>query len=504
MRTDRRNKRRRLRLPPTEDTTSAATLTDFTYAGIKELSERLHRPLSSLIVLAGANDPFYAGLPSRLAAAKWFAKHWHRLHIRHGLHLRGIHYIFVSQKKPLKMWNGEPYENLYNECWVKLINASRDARYLGLVPRAAFIDQHSEEPLLAIVEPDNSAFICVSGDDSSLQQLSDSLPPLPELVIGSPQIRQRFLIEIWVEKSTLSNILLPLHHTYGVNIITGVGELSEIRCRELVDRARQDGRPVRILFLSDFDPGGASMPVAAARKIEFHLRTLGLRLDIEVRPVLLTYEQCRRYRLPRAPIKEGERRAGRFEERFGEGATELDALEALHPGEIDGILEQEILRYYDPNLQRNIRRVTNRIERELEGIDRQVHDEFADQYQQLEDDYAELVERYEEELQAIAERQETLQLSVTERLEEQAPEVEDYNWPEPRDGDEDPDPMFKSTRGYVEQIDRFKRHQGKLTTRRPRAGEPFESGTRRRRFQSRGRQAAFSMTTTSARRRRRT
>jgi hypothetical protein len=63
--------------------------------------------------------------------------------------------------------------------------------------------------------------ICVGGDESSLQQLSDSLPPLPKLVIASPQIRQRYLIEIWVEKSTLSDILLPLHHTYGVNIVTG-------------------------------------------------------------------------------------------------------------------------------------------------------------------------------------------------------------------------------------------------------------------------------------------
>jgi hypothetical protein len=295
------------------------------------------------------------------------------------------------------MWNGEPYENLYQECWVKLINASRDARYLSLVPRSAFVDHHSEEPLLAIVEDNVSAFIYVGGDDSSLQQLSDSLPPLPQLRIGAPLVRQRYLIEIWVEKSTLSDILLPLHESYGVNVITGVGELSEIRCRELVDRAQRDGRPVRILYVSDFDPGGDSMPVAVARKIEFHLRTLGLRLDIEVRPVLLTHEQCLDYRLPRTPIKEEERRAARFEERFGEGATELDALEALHPGEISRILEQEIKRYYDPNLHRNIRRVEAKVERELADINREVQGEFADQYQQLEDDYSELVERYEAE-----------------------------------------------------------------------------------------------------------
>jgi hypothetical protein len=36
-------------------------------------------------------------------------------------------------------------------------------------------------------------------------------------------------------------------------------------------------------------------------------------------------------------------------------------------------------------------------------------------------------------------------------------------WPEPRDGDEDPDPLFDSIRDYVDQIDRYKEHQGKPT-----------------------------------------
>ena len=41
----------------------------------------------------------------------------------------------------------------------------------------------------------------------------------------------------------------------------------------------------------------------------------------------------------------------KFEARFGDGATELDALEALHPGELGRILVQEIERYYDATLE---------------------------------------------------------------------------------------------------------------------------------------------------------
>src|SRR5262245_7284010 len=41
-------------------------------------------------------------------------------------------------------------------------------------------------------------------------------------------------------------------------------------------------------------------------------------------------------------------------------------------------------------------------------------------------------------------------------LDAQAPDVGQYDWPEPQEGDEDADPMFDSTRGYLDQIDRYK------------------------------------------------
>ena len=60
------------------------------------------------------------------------------------------------------------------------------------------------------------------------------------------------------------------------------------------------------------------MPVAVARKIEHQMYTRGLKdgLDIQVRPVALTYDQCLRYRLPRTPLKDTERRATAFEARY--------------------------------------------------------------------------------------------------------------------------------------------------------------------------------------------
>jgi hypothetical protein len=45
----------------------------------------------------------------------------------------------------------------------------------------------------------------------------------------------------------------------------------------------------------------------------------------------------------------------------------------------------------------------------------------------------------------------------------------DREWPEPDDGDEGPDPLFDSTRDYVEQIDCCKDFQKKPIARRNRA-----------------------------------
>ena len=74
-------------------------------------------------------------------------------------------------------------------------------------------------------------------------------------------------------------------------------------------------------------------------------------------------------------------------------------------------------------------------------------------------------------------------------LEAEAPDVDTYDWPEPAEGDEDPDPLFNSTREYVEQIDRYKLHQGKPISvpkksysRSPATcsicGKPFEATSR--------------------------
>jgi hypothetical protein len=233
-----------------------------------------------------------------------------------------------------------------------------------------------------------------------------------------------------------------------------------------VERALESQRPVRILYISDFDPAGMNMPVAVARKIEYRLRRDQLTLDIQVRPIVLTFEQCVRHHLPRTPIKETDRRANRFEDRFGEGATELDALEALHPGELRRIIEAEISRYYDDTLDRRLSHEAGRIRRSLSTINREVHDLHRDEIEELESDWTQIASDHEAAIEEWTDRAETVWDTITEELEEHKPDLSATEWPEPVEGDEDADPLFESSRDYVQQIDRYKQHQGKLTARK--------------------------------------
>jgi hypothetical protein len=291
---------------------------------------------------------------------------------------------------------------------------------------------------------------------------------MPTGSVNAPVIPQPYHLEIWCEKSTQNDILMPLGERYGINIATGVGEMSLTRVEQLVERLRSIRRPVRILYVSDFDPAGLGMPVSVARKIEFMIRNESGEHDIQLRWIVLTYDQCVEYQLPRTPLKETERRAGKFEARFGEGATELDALEAIRPGELRRILEREIRRYYDSGLERRIRKVERKARDDVQEVQREVYDRHAGAIAQVEDDYRALLANITDLRDQIAdlqvefeERAQPVFEAIESDISAELPNAEDYDWPEPKDGDEDDDPLYDSSRDYLDQLDRYHVHQDK-------------------------------------------
>src|SRR5262249_55191423 len=157
----------------------------------------------------------------------------------------------------------------------------------------------------------------------------------------------------------------------------GTGDISLTRCNDLIERTLEHGKPTRVLCVTDFDPGGSNMPIALARKLEFFIRERALTLEIQVRPICLLPDQVRRFRLPRNAIKESNRQAAEFERKFGAGATELDALEALRPGQLRKIVEKEIKRYVDPDLNAQVLAATAQVSNALAEINTGVEGEYG-------------------------------------------------------------------------------------------------------------------------------
>lgn len=436
------------------------------YTTIKDLAKQIRDQhglkcqVTDLIALAAQNDPFYVGTPTDLENGRWFAALFHRFSYGHGVHLRRIHYQIISQEEPVKMPNGEPYENTL-QCWNFLEVASKAARYLELVRPELFVDRRNPDPHI-FAERDSAVPRIDAVNWFKAWYLSAaSFPTPPEYEVLNYLGSQRYHLEIWVEKSTMNDVLLPLCQQYGVNLVTGVGEQSITSTVELVQRAVGLGKPVRVFYVSDFDPAGRSMPVAVSRKTEFYLKKYSPSLDFRLFPVALSQEQCTEFELPRTPIKESERRKDRFEQVHGAGATELDALEALHPGQLHDILENHILCYYDTDLNDRVSQARAVLEYALDDRREEILNEYEEQLHPLRQQYREIEERFNQDVRFFAEKIEYLYAHIKADLTERAIDLHDYPVPKAAEGDEVGEGLFNSQRTYLDQLHAYKVFQGR-------------------------------------------
>lgn len=339
------------------------------YEGIKALAKARGMPVPRLLALAVQNDPFYVGMPAQRRNGEWFADLFHAAGFGEGVHLRRVHYHLVSVEAALP--DGKPYENTV-EAWQFLSQASKAARYLGLVDLAAFDDRRNP-PAQTFVPVQDEGGTYIDDAEPDLPQIA--MPALPALRVERPTADQPYAIEIWCEKSTLNDVLLPLCRRFGATLVTGLGELSVTACQRAVERAQQSGKPMRIAYLSDFDPAGQSMPVAVSRKIEFLARDLDL--DVRLYAVALTAKQIEMFNLPRVPIKESERRREQFEATHGVGAVELDALEAIVPGELARIVTEAVTPFFDADLDAQIDEAYMRAAERAEHVTYRIHSAYA-------------------------------------------------------------------------------------------------------------------------------
>ena len=424
------------------------------YQQLKRLAKNTQRSVTNLLALSPKNDPFYVGTPSDILNAEWFLNLWTSFNYESGIHLRRMHYQIISQAEPVKMPNGNPYENT-SLCWSFLGEASKSARYLGLVSPENFVDRRNPP---AIVPPivSQSFYTGITSDcfDGFV------FPPMPDppdydYSIGT---RQGYRIEIWCEKSTVNDVLIPLCSRYGATLQTGLGEMSITSILSLVQRIKDDRRPARIFYLSDFDPGGMSMPVATSRKLEYFLKDLP-DADVRLYSIVLTADQVAEYRLPRTPIKETERRGAKFEARNGVGAVELDSLEALHPGVLKRIVETHLERYYDRTLHQRTIEFNSEIAERFEDVRSGVIKKYQADLSELEFEYQKVTSDAQARLEQLAERIKNLHEAIESELIESQPDIDPNEAPQAYQALELEDPLLDSTRDYLSQLDFYRTFQ---------------------------------------------
>jgi len=286
--------------------------------------------------------------------AKWFKR------ITEGIdgtyHIRRIHYRTLGKPKP----DGKQYENTTNDSTL-LNRASEYARYLGMVDFDRVEDHKNEgETVSVIYHPDEisidfsieAAWLESSPVDNMCDLFHDG--DSMEAINYGVEIRQPYHIEIWVEKSTVNDILVPIAESYNATLMVAGGQFSLTNVKDLFCRIRSLNKPIRIFYLRDFDPAGETMARAVARKIEWFVRTRAPEIDLKLFDLALNHEQCLKYQLPRTPMDRADRYKAGFEEKYGEGATELDALEAIRPGELAEIVKSAIGPYFDHQLRKRV------------------------------------------------------------------------------------------------------------------------------------------------------
>jgi hypothetical protein len=335
---------------------------------VKAAAAELGVTLKSLRVLHPTNDPFTVGSPAHVRQAQWFLELWERMGFTDGVHLRRIHYRILGEPGP----DGHPYENT-QAMWERLKDASAYCRWLELVDPAAFVDRRNpgavinarprdDEPTVelpdvqplddvheveAVVSPPevrgwwSDPEVWTSGEPGEVSLAVT--PPGRWDGIEAPQVAgygytpatDQPLVEVWAEKSTMNDVLAPLCRELHANYVPAAGTQSITSAHLLAERATIAQRPVRVLYVSDYDQQGRAMPFAVARHVEYlthRLDVVGFRLA----PVVLTAEQVERYALPPDPTRDG--------------AVELDALEALAPGALAEIVRAEVAQLRDPTL----------------------------------------------------------------------------------------------------------------------------------------------------------
>jgi hypothetical protein len=317
--------------------------------------------LADLTVLSQQNDPYRVDTQAGHRNAAWVLEQFQHID-RPRIHVRGLHYSIVARGGVLKP-NGDVYVN-DEASWTWLQSTGvKAARWLGYVPFSAIIDERNAPPTIHRLNPGTP--------DTWIHAGCFSLPGVasfrPTADCDDFAGRQPYQLVIIGEKSSLEDVTLPIASRFQADLYLPTGEISDTLVYQIATDAAADGRPMRLFYLSDFDPAGYEMPANVGRKLQA-LRDLEFPdLDFECRSIALTIDQVRDLELPSTPLKESELRGDRWRAAWGVEQTEIDALATLRPQELHEIIRAALEPFFDRTLAARVARAQRQWEAEAQS-----------------------------------------------------------------------------------------------------------------------------------------
>jgi hypothetical protein len=394
----------------------------------------------------GDRDPYRLDTPAKQRDGKWFKEQVDAfVPAGRTIHIRGLFYAIVSSSR-IHLPNGAMFIN-DPDCYESLKDAAEPARWLGYVAFERIHDERNEEPQIFLPEYSGSPFVHFGCLDSiEVPDLDEAMPRFTGSG-GTMMAAQPFRICFIGEKSSLEDILLPIAKKVSGELILPSGDISNTLLSGIEQRAAADGRPLVVLYFSDFDMSGYNMPPSVARKLQA-LRTLRGHdaLQIQVHAVALNYEQVSRLNLPSTPLKESDKRADPWRAAWGHEQTEIDALAQLQPDVLRQIARDAIKPFFDETLSSRYYRASHQYREKVKA-----ELEAAPEYEEVK---AEIETRLQSVEDAIDEFKAAQQDGV-DRL--RMTPVAQFESPQPEISTEAPEPIFTTDDSFVTATLKLKR-----------------------------------------------
>ncbi len=175
--------------------------------------------------------------------------------------------------------------------------------------------------------------------------------------------RARAHVEVWCESRSIAAVLLPLCRELCVSLYptSGFSSLTQTWQAAQLMQTAAAGRPIRLLYVGDYDPAGEHIDRDVIKKLRKHLKPYAQRHGMkpqhclqEVR-VAVNAEQVVQYNLPTKPRNENDLRSPQIKR-----TVEAEAL----PAEVLRKLVRQAVESYLPEGELDVVRVAEESERE--------------------------------------------------------------------------------------------------------------------------------------------